>query len=293
MSERENQGGQRGWRITPELCLVVLLHLLTLLGLILYRPTWERLSLFLALLFVGGVLGAALTYHRCLAHRSFAFRNKWLERVFATFATLVFSHGPLSWVSAHRLHHRYTDTTGDPHDSHRGFWHAHFLWIFKPDPRWDKKAKVYDQERVPDIASDPYYRWLSNYFYLPPLTFLALLYVFGSWPWFFWGGLIPTVAYWHIQWSVNSLAHRFGYRNFSIPDHSTNFWPVALLTCGDGWHNNHHAFPYSAKHGFFRWWELDVTYLLILLLKRLGLVHHLRNVSEKQLKFALASNSSR
>jgi stearoyl-CoA desaturase (delta-9 desaturase) len=155
------------------------------------------------------------------------------------------------------------------------------------DPRWRSLPKFERyEEYIKDIASDPYYRWLDRYDYMPYLILLFTLYLAGGWAWVFWGGFISTVGSHHITWSVNSVSHKFGYRSFNTNDTSTNNWLIGLLALGEGWHNNHHAFPSSPKQGFFKWWEFDFTYLVILFLQKLGLVHNLRYANEKQIKRA-------
>jgi stearoyl-CoA desaturase (delta-9 desaturase) len=140
------------------------------------------------------------------------------------------------------------------------------------------------REYVEDIAADPYYRWLDRYHYVPYLILLVILFLFGNWAWVFWGGFLVTVYNWHITWMINSVTHLWGYRSFETHDFSTNNPFVGIMVIGEGWHNNHHAFPSSPKHGFFKWWEFDLTYLIILSLKKLSLIHNLKTVSPAERK---------
>lgn len=262
--------------LSPSFSDIIVVHLLALVGLVLYTPTWGYI---LALLIIGygQGLGITMIYHRCLTHRSFEFRHRWLERAVVTLTTLAVQNGPIWWCSLHRLHHRFSDSQEDPHDSRKGFWYSHVLWLAYLDPRWKIPSRVAEyQDSVKDISSDPYYRWLDRYYYLPRLVFYVMLYAIGGWSLLFWLGPIATVLQWNVTFSVNSFSHMFGYRNFNTDDNSCNFWLIGFLAMGEGWHNNHHAFPSSARSGFFRWWELDLTYLGIVLLNKIGLVKNIR-----------------
>src|SRR5574341_578134 len=197
----------------PTLYEIVLIHILAIIGLFLYPLSWQLFSLMVIVMVFVQELGTTLGYHRCLTHRAFDFKFKWTERIFTTLGTLGFQRGPLWWCSIHRIHHRYADTVRDPHNSRQGFWYPHVLWLFHSDPRWRSLPKFERyEEYVKDIASDPYYRWLDRYDYVPYLILLFILYVAGGWAWVFWGGFIPTLASWHITWAVNSVSHKFGYR---------------------------------------------------------------------------------
>lgn len=272
-------------KLNVKFYLIVTIHALAAAGLFLYTPTWKTIFLTLLAAYAIGGGGIEMTFHRCLTHRAFNFKYKWLERSFATLGTLGLQQGPIWWSSIHRIHHRHADTSQDPHDNQKGIFYSHMLWLFHLDPRWELPAR-YDQYRnvVPDIAADPYYRWLDRNCYLPSLIYFIGLYLIGGGPALFFTGFLATVCAWHSIWAINSLAHRFGYRSYSTQqsDRSTNHWPTGLFYAGGGWHNNHHAFPSAAKHGFHKWWEIDLTYLTILFLRILGLVHHVKCVSLKQ-----------
>jgi len=291
----EAYAATKGWALFPKFYIFLTIHILAVVGIFLFPPTWTLVVLVIALNFLVGCLGITLTYHRCLAHKAFKFKNKNVERIFVTFASLAMEQGPIWWSSIHRLHHRYSDTPQDPHDSLSGFWYAHFLWLFKLDPRWKKPYQIECYEsKAKDLASDPYYRWLDRHFYVPPLVSFTLLFLIGGWPWLFWGGFLRTVVTWHSTWFVNSVTHKFGYRSFSAgpEDTSTNNWWVGILAHGEGWHNNHHAFPSSPRQGFFRWWEFDLTYLIIKGMEKVGLVHELHDVTERQLEMARLSHAA-
>ena len=136
---------------------------------------------------------------------------------------------------------------------------------------------------APDVMAVPYYRYLNRHFFLLTVVSNLLLYLMGGWSWLFWAGFVRIAAVFHATWLVNSAAHSYGYRSYATNDRSTNCWWVALLTFGEGWHNNHHAFPRSARHGL-KWWEFDFSWMILCLLERLGLVKRLKLPSETQLK---------
>jgi fatty-acid desaturase len=262
------------------------------MGIIFIHPTLPALIVAFSLNILVG-LGITIGYHRCLTHRAVEFKSRWLERFFVTLGALAFQGGPIWWCSIHRLHHKYSDTAQDPHNSERGFWYSHFFWLGHLDPRW-RYVHTPEQKQhvVKDIARDPYYYALDKYliYILATLSLWFILYLAGGWPMFFWGGPIALVFTLHSTFLVNSATHQWGYVSFDTHDNSKNNPLVAILAHGEGWHNNHHAFPSSAKNGFFRWWEFDLSYLVLRTLTTLGLVKTLRlpslPVREKDLKNA-------
>jgi len=216
-----------------------------------------------------GSIGICLGYHRLLSHRSLQVSPKWVEYAIATLGALAIQGGPIFWVASHRLHHAHTeDKDKDPYSSQRGFWWSHMLWIFYPRPEF------FDHENykrfAPDLARDAYYRWLNRNFLLLQLPLGILLYVLGGWSFVIYGIFVRSVLLWHTTWLINSATHLRGYRNFQVSDNSRNLWWAAILTYGEGWHNNHHAYPNVAKAGQ-RWWEIDMTWWAIKLLQTAGL----------------------
>lgn len=218
-------------------------------------------------------LGITVGYHRLLAHRSFR-SPRWLERVMATVGCCAMQGGPLRWVADHREHHFFSDSCGDPHDIRRGVFFAHMGWIFYLYPRRYDQARI--TRRAADLARDPYLRWLERYHYLPGFVVGAALLSEGGVSLFLWGFCTRLVLLYHATWLVNSAAHLWGYRTFPYA-RGTNNWLVALLTFGEGWHNNHHAWPSSARHGL-KAWELDASWLVISGLRRLGVARDLMQV---------------
>jgi len=241
-------------------------HLLALLSPWFF--SWPALGLTLFLHWLFGSIGICLGYHRLLSHRSLQV-PKWLEYAITTIGVLALQGGPIFWVASHRLHHAFTeDEDKDPYSARRGFWWSHMLWIFYPRPEFFD-ANTYKQY-APDLARDPFYRWLDHYHLLLQIPLGLLLYAIGGWSFVIYGMLLRSVLLWHSTWLINSASHIRGYRRFEVEDNSHNLWWTALLTYGEGWHNNHHAYPTVAKAGW-SWWEVDLTWWSIQLLKTLGL----------------------
>jgi stearoyl-CoA desaturase (delta-9 desaturase) len=230
--------------------------------------SWSALGVAIALHWLCGSIGICLAYHRLLTHRSFQV-PKWLEYILTTIGVLALQGGPIFWVSGHRRHHAYTeDVDQDPYSARRGFWWSHFLWFLCPRTEFfDEKAY---QRYAPDLARDPYYRWLDHYFLLLQLPLGVLLYVLGGWSFVIYGLFLSKVLLWHTTWFINSATHMWGYRTFDSADNSRNLWWAAILAYGEGWHNNHHAHPNIAPAGL-QWWEVDMTWWSIRLLQMLGL----------------------
>lgn len=262
----------------PLIFVLLINHLLALVGILFIRPTPAILLVSFSVYLLTG-LGISIGYHRCLSHRAFEFRYRWLERVFVTLGAICFQGGPVWWCSLHRIHHRNSDTELDPSNATRGFWYGHVLYLAHLDPRWKTMfTPQYYRHLVKDISSDPYYYALDKY-QLGTLMIIALWVIFyfiGGWPLFFWAGPIATVFSINSFLLLNSAAHLWGYESYPAQGNAKNNFITGILTHGDGWHNNHHAFPSSAKHGFFRWYEFDLSYLIIRLLKFLGLVSKVR-----------------
>lgn len=243
----------------------------TIHGLALLTPwffSWSALGVTLFLHWLLGSIGICLGYHRLLTHRSFQV-PKGLEYVIAIIGALALQGGPIFWVAGHRLHHLHTeDYDKDPYSAQRGFWWSHMLWLFYP------RAEFFNYDTykqfAPDLAKDPFYRWLNRYFLLLQIPLGLVLYLLGGWSFVICGMFLRAVLLWHSTWLINSATHLIGYRTFHSKDNSRNLWWAALLTYGEGWHNNHHAHPNVAKAGW-QWWEIDVTWWSIQLLKRLGL----------------------
>jgi sn-1 stearoyl-lipid 9-desaturase len=226
--------------------------------------SWNAVGVAILLHWVTGGLGITLGWHRLLSHRSFQV-PKWLEYFFAFCGTLALQGGIIWWVGLHRHHHLHSDEDVDHHDSKKGFLWSHVRWMCFEIPAESDIPRF-----TKDIANDPVYQFLNNYFFPLQVALGVVLYAIGGWSFVFWGVFARLVLVYHCTWLVNSATHKFGYRNFETTDNSTNCWWVALTTYGEGWHNNHHAYQYSARHGM-KWWELDITWLTIQVLQSIGL----------------------
>lgn len=251
---------------------MVAIHILLLLAP--FTFSWGGIVVLLVLYFLTACLGITLGFHRLLTHRSLK-APRWLERFLATLGTLALQGGPFRWVAQHRMHHCGADSDEDPHDSRRGFWHSHIGWMLQRRFKFDDVLRL--QKFARDICADPYLLWLSRpavQIVMQVVLGLVLL-VIGGWGYVIWGVFVRLVVVYHVTWLVNSASHMWGYRRYETKDGSMNNWYVALLTFGEGWHNNHHAEP-SAVHVSRSWWELDLTWLVIKIFSFVGLVRELK-----------------
>jgi stearoyl-CoA desaturase (delta-9 desaturase) len=219
-----------------------------------------------------GSLGVGLGWHRLLTHRGFK-APKWLEYTLSIFATMSIQDSPDKWVATHRIHHKFTEQEGDPHSTRPGFWWAQIGWIVWGTAQ-DHDRKVL-QKYVPDLLKDKGHALISRFYYVPIIISAFILFAIGGWTMVVWGVFARVVVGWHTTWFVNSLSHIYGSRPHETNDDSTNNWFVALLTFGEGWHNNHHAFPTSARHGL-EWYQFDMNWIAIRILKKLGLAQNIR-----------------
>jgi sn-1 stearoyl-lipid 9-desaturase len=226
--------------------------------------SWQAVGVAVLLHWITGGLGITLGWHRLLSHRSFQV-PKWLEYFFALCGTLALQGGIIWWVGLHRHHHLHSDQDVDHHDSKKGFLWSHVRWMCYEIPAESDIPRF-----TKDLVNDRFYNFLNDYFFPLQVVLGVILYAIGSWPFVFWGVFARLVVVYHCTWLVNSATHKFGYRNFDTTDNSTNCWWVALTTYGEGWHNNHHAYQYSARHGM-KWWEIDITWITIQVLQLLGL----------------------
>lgn len=230
--------------------------------------SWSALGVLVFFHWLLGSLGICLGYHRLLTHRSLQV-PKWLEYIFATLGALALQGGPVFWVAGHRQHHLYTeDPEKDPYAASRGFWWSHMFWLFYIRGQFFD-SKNY-RKAAPDLAKDPYYTWLDKHFLLLQIPFGLFLYLLGGWSFVIYGQVLRAVLLWHSTWLINSATHMFGNRSFEVEDGSRNLVWAALLTYGEGWHNNHHAYPNVAPAGW-KWWQVDVTWWAIQVLEALGL----------------------
>jgi stearoyl-CoA desaturase (delta-9 desaturase) len=224
---------------------------------------WRLLAAAVFLYWLGTGLGISMGYHRLLTHRSYKVPLP-LEYFFAVCGTLTLEGGPISWVATHRIHHQNSDRPGDPHSPHDGGWWAHAGWLLFGEANHSNTRKM--SKYAPDLANHSFYVWLNNYHWLPMVVLGILLYAIAGFPLVLWGICLRVVFGLHATWLVNSATHMWGSRRFATHDDSRNNWWVASLTFGEGWHNNHHAYPSSARHGL-AWYEFDPSWIQIKMLK--------------------------
>ncbi|MGI8811343.1 MAG: acyl-CoA desaturase [Pyrinomonadaceae bacterium] len=234
--------------------------------------SWQNFAALVIGNWIVGSLGVGLGWHRLLTHRSFK-APKWLEYTLTTLATMSVQDSPDKWVATHRIHHKFTEQKGDPHSTRPGFWWAQIGWIVWGTAQ-DHDRKTL-QKYVPDLLKDKGQVLISRFYYVPIIISAIILFVIGGWTMVVWGVFARVVVGWHTTWFVNSLSHIYGSRPHETNDDSTNNWFVALLTFGEGWHNKHHAFPTSARHGL-SWYQFDMNWLAIRLFEKLGWAANIR-----------------
>jgi stearoyl-CoA desaturase (delta-9 desaturase) len=274
-------------RIHPRIFTgIVVYHSLALLAFVPWLFSWTGLGWAVAGLYLFGTLGINIGFHRLLTHRGFAC-PRWLEKSLTVLGACCWQGTPMNWVAVHRMHHQHSDDAEDPHCPKPSFFWSHMGWFLIHDPAlWN--ISTYDRY-ARDLLCDRFCKNLERprvwrtlhaiqwavYFFVGFLVGAVVTWSISGalqlgLSWLVWGVFVRTVAVWHITWSVNSVTHLWGYRNFPTRDNSRNNWLVGLISNGEGWHNNHHAQPRSAAHGM-RWWELDVSYLTIRSLELVGL----------------------
>lgn len=252
--------------------------------------SWTNLIIAAVLYLLAVDCGIGMGYHRLLVHRGYQV-PKAVEYFLTVCGTLALEGGPIAWVATHRIHHRHSDQPGDPHTPREGTWWAHMGWIITGRALNTQTEAL--AHYAPDLARDRVQVWLSKYHWVPLLILGIGLFAAGTLAGglrggiglFLWAIFLRVTIGLHATWLVNSATHLHGARRFRTQDDSRNNWWVALLTGGEGWHNNHHANPVSARHGL-AWYEFDPNYYGILLLKKLGLAKHVRTA-----KFARRNRS--
>jgi len=246
----------------------VMMHLACGLAVV-YPPTWG-LGMLAVASYLLRMWAITTGYHRYLSHRAFR-TSRAFQLVLAVLGATAMQQGPLWWASWHRRHHKYADTPDDPHSPVvRGFWHAHVGWVF------DGLHDGADLSNVRDLTRFPELRFLDRHSYLPLLAYAAGCWAVAGVPGIVWGFVVSTIAVVHATFLINSLAHVWGTRRWDTPDASRNNVALAILTLGEGWHNNHHYYMSSARQGFV-WWEVDASYYSIRLLTLLRLVWDVRD----------------
>src|SRR6185312_6769831 len=264
----------------PTVLFLILFHIGSVAALFFW--SWPGVVTALILAWVAGSLGIGMGWHRLMTHRGYEV-PKVIEYFLVLCGSLAIEGGPVQWATTHRVHHAHTDKVGDPHTPLDGRWWSHIGWILTPT------AQVMDQSQLqryaPDLMNQRFYRVL-NRFYYAPLVFLAVgVLAVGGWKVMLWAIFLRVTLGLHFTWFVNSATHIWGRRRFLTTDESRNNWWVALLSFGEGWHNNHHAHPRAARHGL-TWYEVDVNWWGIRTLQMLGLARNIKLISSQQIKAA-------
>ncbi len=261
------------------------IHLLALLAP--WTFTWTGLALALGLWWLSGSIGICMTYHRLLTHRGFTLWKP-LEYVGTLAGMLASEGGAISWVAMHRMHHAMSDQAGkDPHTPKDGFVWSHVGWILT---RLGVEYRAMERRWAPELVADPIHRVLNRLHWVPNIALGFLLYAWGGPGLVVWGVAVRLVLTLHGTWFVNSAAHTWGYRTWETKEDSRNLWWVGLVAWGEGWHNTHHAFQRSARHGFG--WELDMTWLVIRTLAALGLAKDIHLLPSNAERFRIRHESA-
>lgn len=246
---------------------------------------WSDLALLLAM-YLLTVLGITVGFHRLFTHRAFE-TNHIVKLLLAVLGSMAVQGPLLQWVALHRRHHQHSDSVEDPHSPHhhgagvwgvvRGLWHAHLGWMFAPKPsNLQSYVKDLSQSKSLRTVSALFPIWVAAGLLIPAaLGWLLTGAISGAWTGFLWGGLVRILFVHHVTWSVNSVCHVWGRQPFRSKDHSRNNFLFGIFGLGEGWHNTHHAFPTSARHGL-RWWQIDVSYWVIRGLEVLGLAWNVK-----------------
>jgi stearoyl-CoA desaturase (delta-9 desaturase) len=271
-----NDSPQPHWKV---IAVTLMLHLGAVLAFFPVYFSWSAVGVAVLLHCITIGLGISLGFHRLATHRSFKV-PKGLEYFFILCGTLAGQGAVKGWVGYHRMHHAYTDTAGetlrdrlaDPHNSTEGFWWSHINWLMHDVPSKTELSRF-----TKDISAEPFYQFFHQYYIVLQVVLGLLLYGLGGMPFVVWGIFLRLFVGFHSTCFVNSVCHRWGYRTHNTQDTSTNCWWVALLTFGEGWHNNHHAVQSSARFGW-RWWEIDLVWLTIQFLEKLGLATKVKAV---------------
>jgi len=255
----------------------VIFHILSVVAL--FYTTWQAVVVAVVLHWVCISWGIGMGYHRLHTHRAYTV-PKAIDYLFAVCGAMTLQGGPIFWTATHRIHHQRSDKPGDPHTPRDGKWWSHMLWtIFGEEMHSNTEVMG---KYAPDLMKDRFYRVLNSWHWVPLVVLGLVLLAVGGLPWVLWGVFLRVTVGLHSTWLVNSATHLWGRRRFQTTDDSRNNWWVALLTFGEGWHNNHHAYPRSARHGLV-WRELDISWLQIRLLAALGIAKDLQIPTASQI----------
>ncbi len=267
-------------------------HIGALIGVFWVAFSWLALTV-LILSYSLGMIFVTLGLHRYFSHRAFK-TSRWFQFLLAYGCCTVLQRGPIWWASVHRHHHRFSDEKEDFHSPRQGgFFHAHMGWLYNP------KVFELDYKNVQDLTQYPELRFLDSWYYIGAVHYMLMMallgYCLGVWfpqtgatagQMLVYGFFLRTVLLWHGTYTINSLMHVIGKRVYATKDDSRNSFILAILTMGEGWHNNHHHYPATARMGF-HWWQIDVSYYVILLLEKLRLIHSVRRLPPEKISLNL------
>ena len=278
MSEPQSRQGLR-WRtehgtLTPNVLPFLFLQLSVLLVFTTYF-SWTGVIVCLASYFFR-MFAITGFYHRYFSHRTYRM-GRVMQFLAAFLGATATQKGPLWWAAHHRVHHKKSDTEEDPHDSHKGFWHSHWMWFLyreNDETHWDM---------IPELAQYRELRLIDKYWYVPSVMLGVGLFLVGGWHWTVWGYFVSTFLLSNGTYTINSLMHYWGKQQYQTGDESRNHWLLALITLGEGWHNNHHRYQASTRNGFF-WHEIDITYGILKMMSWIGLVSDFTPVPAKILE---------
>jgi stearoyl-CoA desaturase (delta-9 desaturase) len=258
---------------------LVIFHVMSVFAI--FTFSWQNIAAMAITWWVAGSLGIGLGYHRLLTHRGFK-TPKWFEYFLALCGTTAIQSGPLSWVTTHRLHHAFTDKEKDPHSPTKSFFWGHMGWLMRGSAQEHTAAE--HKRYSPDLHEDKFYLFLEKYFWAANIPVAIVLFAIGGWSMVIWGVFFRTVWGWHTTWLVNSACHVWGGRRFETTDDSRNNPVVGIMAFGEGWHNNHHAYPRSARHGL-TWYEFDINWIQIRIMETIGLIKNVYAVDLNKPKY--------
>jgi len=248
---------------------------------------WELVWLAVGLYFVRMFFITGI-YHRYFSHRGYEVRNRFIQFVMGFLGTTCVQQGPLWWAEHHRHHHRYSEKEEDLHSPIQyGFWQSHMFWFLTM-----YQNPHYSRNEMNDFAKYTELKWLDRYYVVGAVALGVALFAIGGAPWLVWGLSVSTVFLWHGTWTINSLTHVYGKKRFETGDESRNNWLLAIITLGEGWHNNHHAYQGGAKAGFY-WHEFDPTYYLLWIFQKLGIVTRMGKPPERVLELGRQNDAAR
>ena len=268
--------------VRPSAAPFILFHLIAVGGILYWGWSWTGFGIAVASYYFR-MFWVTAGYHRYFSHRSFK-TSRAFQFVIAFMAECSLQKGVLWWAAHHRDHHKYSDEENDVHSPiRRGFWWSHVGWIISNDYDGYNESNVTDLSRYPELV------WLSRHWTFPPIIYSTVLFIWGGWDALFWGMGVSTVLLWHGSFTVNSLAHVWGKRRYQTTDHSRNNAILALITMGEGWHNNHHRYQRCAKQGFVLY-EYDLSYYILKLFQWMKLVSGVSGPPESVIAEGFGSN---